>query len=403
MINRKWKETVSIYDSPFTNELMHIAIDAHAVGTRLAGNETYIVNLIEALAETDTANRYTLYVTKREGVERFEGRWPHVEVRRIWPHTPIIRVPLALAAELRRRRVDLLHVQFTAPPFAPCPVVTTIHDLAFEHLPETFNRRSWMQLRLTVRYTARRAAHIIAPSEYTRRDIINTYGIAPTQITVTPEAAAPRFCQASEREVERVRNLYGIGGTYILAVGSIQPRKNLPRLIRAYAALRRERTEGNLPRLVLVGRRAWLYHETIRVARAEFGEEDFDKHVIFTDYVPDADLPALYSGALCFVYPSYFEGFGLPPLEAMACGTAVITGNLGSLPEVVGDAALLFDPFDETALAHALAQVIDDEKLRARLRAKGIERAHKFSWRETARLTLQAYRKAAKSDEMSDE
>src|ERR687886_660836 len=156
---------------------LRIAIDAHSVGTGLAGNESYIANLIEALAEIDTENRYTLYVTKREAVERFESRWPHVTVRRTWPHTPIVRIPLTLARELRRHPVDILHVQYTAPPFAPCPVVVTIHDLSFEHLPETFKRRSRIQLRLTVRRTARRAAHLITSSEYSRRDIIETYGI----------------------------------------------------------------------------------------------------------------------------------------------------------------------------------------------------------------------------------
>ena len=373
---------------------MHIAIDAHAVGTGLAGNETYIANLIEALAEIDTVNRYTLYVTKREAVERFTDRWPHVTVRRIWPHTPIVRIPLALSIELRRHPVDLLHVQFTAPPFAPSPVVATIHDLAFEHLPETFNRRSYMQLRLTVRHTTKRAAHLIAPSEFTRDDIIKTYRIAPEKITVTPEAAAPRFSPASAEEILRVRNLYGIEGEYILAVGSIQPRKNLPRLIRAYSRLFRERTGVNLPKLVLVGRRAWLYHETLSAAREAFGEAEIEKHLIFTDYLPETDLPALYSGALSFVYPSIFEGFGLPPLEAMQCGAPVIVGNRSSLPEVVGDAGLLVDPFDETAIFHSLAKMIDDEDLRKHLRAKGLDRARQFSWLETARLTLEAYNKA---------
>ena len=135
---------------------MHIAIDAHSVGAKLGGNETYATNLIEALAEIDQLNCYTLYVTKREAIERFANRWPNFSVKQTLPHTPLVRIPLTLTRELRRHPVDVLHVQYTAPPLAPCPVVTTIHDLAFEHLPETFNRRSWMQLRFTVRRTARR-------------------------------------------------------------------------------------------------------------------------------------------------------------------------------------------------------------------------------------------------------
>ncbi|MDT7602660.1 MAG: hypothetical protein QOF61_657 [Acidobacteriota bacterium] len=370
---------------------MHIAIDAHSVGTGLAGNETYITNLIEALAEIDTTNRYTLYVTKPSAVERFDGRWSHVSVRRTLPHTPLVRIPVTLSAELRRRPVDLLHVQYTAPPFPPCPVVATIHDLSFEHLPATFKRRSWMQLRLTVRHTARRAAHIIASSEYTRRDILETYGVAPERTSTVPLAAAPHFRPIrDERELQRVRDVYGIAGNYILAVGSIQPRKNLTRLVEAYASLRRQRAHDKLPRLVVVGKQAWLYAETLRAVEASGVRAD----VIFTGYAPEADLPALYSGALCFVYPSVYEGFGLPPLEAMRCGTAVVAGNRTSLPEVVGDAGLLVNPFDVEEIAAAIARLIDDKDLRATLSERGLARATQFDWRETARLTLEVYNRA---------
>jgi glycosyltransferase involved in cell wall biosynthesis len=369
---------------------LHIAIDAHSVGTGLAGNETYAANLVEALAEVGAENLYTVYVTRREAQERFEGRWPHVRVRRTLPHTPLVRIPFTLSAELRRRPVDLLHVQYTAPPFAPCPVVATVHDLSFEHLPETFKRRSRMQLRLTVRRTARQAAHVIAPSEHTRRDLLHTYGLDPARVSVVPLAASPRFRPVEDKgELEEVRRRYGIAGEYVLAVGSIQPRKNLTRLVRAYSDLRRVRGRSNLPQLVLAGKRAWLYGETLRAIEAE-GVSD---SIVLTGYVRESDLPALYSGALCFVYPSFFEGFGLPPLEAMSCGAAVVAGDRTSLPEVVGDAGLLIDPFDARALAHALGRLIDDPDLRAELRRRGLSRARLFDWRETARMTLQVYRR----------
>ncbi|HEX5708032.1 MAG TPA: glycosyltransferase family 1 protein [Pyrinomonadaceae bacterium] len=370
---------------------MHIAIDAHAVGTGLAGNETYVRSLVEALAAVDGRNRYTLYVTRREAVEALDGRWPNFDVRRTLPHTPLVRIPLTLSRELRRRpRPDLLHVQYTAPPFAPCPVVATVHDLSFEHLPETFTRRGRAQLRLTVRQTARRAAHLIVPSEHTRRDLVETYGVAPERLSVIPLAASPVFRPASAGEVGRVRSAYGLEGDYILAVGSIQPRKNLVRLVRAYADLRRRRRRDNLPRLVLVGKRAWLYGETLRAVEAEGVRE----HTTFTGYVSESDLPALYTGALCFVYPSFFEGFGLPPLEAMACGTPVLTGDRTSLPEVVGDAALTVDPFDTDSLGRAVERLIDDAALREALRERGLARARLFTWRRTASLTLEAYHRA---------
>jgi glycosyltransferase involved in cell wall biosynthesis len=372
---------------------LRIAIDAHSVGTGLAGNESYITNLIESLAEIDSENRYTLYVTKPVAVERFHNRWPNFETRLTLPHTPLVRIPLTLFKELRQHPVDLLHVQYTAPPFAPCPFVATIHDLSFEHLPETFKLRSRVQLRLTVRHAARKAAHIITSSEYSRRDIIETYRIEPERVSYTHLAAAKHFAPVSdEAELKRVRAAYDIKGDYILAVGSIQPRKNLVRLINAYAGLRRERAKAKLPQLILVGKKAWLYDETLRALE----KQCIPGEVEFTGYVPEADLPALYSGALCFVYPSYFEGFGLPPLEAMKCGAAVIAGNRTSLPEVVGDAGLLFDPFDEKALAATIARVIDDKDLRAGLRVKGLERAKVFDWRETARQTLRIYERAAR-------
>jgi glycosyltransferase involved in cell wall biosynthesis len=304
-----------------------------------------------------------------------------------------VRVPITLVAELRRRPVDLLHVQYTAPPFVPCAVVPTIHDLTFEHLPETFKRRSWMQLRLTVRRTARRAAHIIASSEFTRDDIVKTYGISQEKVTVTPLAPPKSFAPAEREEIERVRSMYKIEGDYILAVGSIQPRKNLSRLLAAYSGLLHERTHAKLPQLVLVGKRAWLYQETIR----SVGRLGLTGSVTFTGYVDEKDLPPLYSGALCFVYPSYFEGFGLPPLEAMRCGAPVITGNRTSLPEVVADAGLMVDPFDTAALTAAIGRMIDDASLRYALRERGFERARIFDWRETARLTLRAYERAFES------
>ena len=241
---------------------MHIGFDAHSIGTGLGGNETYASNLIEALAEVDTHNRYTLYVTRQEAIDRYAHRWPNVMVRKTLPHTPLIRIPLTLAAELRRRPIDILHVQYTAPPLAPCDTVVMIHDLSFEHIPETFKRRSWMQMRLTVRRTARSASHILTDSEYSRQDILRTYRLPPERVTTTPLAASSRFKPVND---SGVLDKYGISGDYILAVGSIQPRKNIARLIRGYSRKLSQHSD-NAPRLVIVGKRAWLFEDTIRAA-----------------------------------------------------------------------------------------------------------------------------------------
>lgn len=370
---------------------MRIAIDAHSVGTGLGGNESYATNLIEALAQIDAHNRYTLYVTRREAIERFSKRWPNFDVRVTLPHTPLIRIPLVLSAELRRNPVDVLHVQFTAPPRSPCPVVVSIHDLSFEHLPRTFKWRSRKQLRITVRRSAREAAQVIALSEHARNDIINTYHLPPENVTAIPLAAGAHFRPVrNDEELQRVRQTYGIDGEYILSVGAIQPRKNLSRLVAAYSRLLRATPEGNLPKLVLAGKCAWLYEETLRTIK----ELQLGDSVVLTGYVPENDLPGLYSGALFFVYPSYFEGFGLPPLEAMKCGAPVIVGNRTSLPEVVGDAGILVDPFDPDAIAAAMSKLISDSNLRTELIARGLERAELFDWQETARQTLAVYERA---------
>jgi glycosyltransferase involved in cell wall biosynthesis len=367
---------------------MHIGIDAHAIGARLGGNETYIKNLIETLARSDSTNRYTLYFVNREAATEWRGRFERFTVRLLPPPTPIIRVPVALELELRRRPVDVLHVQYTAPTFCPVPVVATIHDLAFEHLPETFTRRGRAQLRFTVRRTARRAARIATVSEFSRQDIIRTYGIAPEKVAVTYNGISPIYRTEPESadEAAELRNRYRIRGQYILAVGSVQPRKNLIRLIRAYDILRL-RNPDLQTQLVLVGRHLWLFREVVREAARHARADD----IVMTGYVPEKDLPVLYRNAMAFVYPSLFEGFGLPPVEAMACGTPVITSDLSSLPEIVGSAALLVNPYDEGEIAGAIDRLLTDTALRRRLAVDGAARAKAFTWESTANKTLALY------------
>jgi glycosyltransferase involved in cell wall biosynthesis len=373
---------------------VHIGIDAHSVGTQLGGNETYAVNLIEALAEIDQVNQYSLYVTTQSAVNRFANRWPNFRVKPTLPHTPLVRIPITLAAELRKHPVDVLHVQYTSPPVLPCRLVVTVHDLSFEHLPETFKRRSRAQLRLTVRRTVRKASHVLTLSEFSRRDVIETYHVDPARVSVTPAAAPAHFGPVTdETELRRIRQTYGIESDYIFSLGSIQPRKNLVRLIEAYKSLRRIRGQSKLPKLVIAGKRGWLDREIFRAA----AESEFARDILFTGYVPDIDLPAFFSGATSFVYPSYFEGFGLPVLEAMQCGTPVIAGDRTSIPEIAGGAALMFDPFDTVALSQALARIVDDAELRASLRQRGLQRAQKFSWTTTAELTLQVYQQTAQA------
>ncbi len=372
---------------------MHIGLDAHAIGAQQGGNETYIRNLIKALAEMDGGNRYTIYLAEPRAAEAwqdgFASQFRNFSIRLLPKPTPIVRVPVYLAYELRRRPVDVLHVQYTAPPFCPAPVVVTIHDLAFEHLPETFTRRGSFQLKLTVRRTARRAARIATVSEFSRQDLLRTYDLPPEKVVVTYNGIESHFTPqpSSPNEAAAIRARFRIARDYILTVGSLQPRKNLVRLIRAYAKLRGERADFS-HQLVVVGRKLWLADSIFDEVKRQRWADD----VILTGYVADEDLPALYRGAAAFVYPSLFEGFGLPPVEAMACGTPVVTSNTSSLPEVTGTAAFLIDPHRDDQIADALLQIVNDRSLRLRLRAAGLEQAKRFTWREAAEKTLQLYR-----------
>jgi len=365
---------------------MRIGFDAHQIGTKLAGNATYATSMVEALAAIDKTNDYSLYMTMPEAIEMYRARWPNFGVIQTRPHEPLVRIPISLSWELRRRPVDILFVQFTAPPFAPCKVVTAIHDISYEHLPETFNRRSVFQMKLTIRHTALHAMRIITPSEYSRQDIIDTYKIAPEKVTTILQAA-PAHVRKVEDVVElgRIRSKYDLPSEFILGVGSVQPRKNLRRLIEAYSRLAKH--ERDFPPLILVGKHAWLSGSSVDAA-AEFGVAD---KVRFTGFVPDEDLAGLYSAATLFVYPSYFEGFGLPPLEAMQCGVPVIAGNKTSVPEVVGDAGILIDPFDIDAIAESIGLGLTDTGLRASLIEKGFERAKLFTWEKAARELLDVF------------
>lgn len=373
---------------------MHIGIDAHAIGAQQGGNETYIRGLIRALAAIDDRNRYTIYLAEPDAAaewrETFVQKHPNFEVQLLPKPTPLVRVPVFLTYELRQHPVDVLHVQYTAPPFCPIPVVATIHDLAFEHLPETFTRRGSLQLKLTVRRTAQKAARIATVSEYSRQDLLRTYKLPPEKVAVTYNGVEPHFTpQAQFNEVAEIKQQFGIARDYLLAVGSLQPRKNLVRLIRAYAKLRAE-SESFSPQLVIVGRKLWLAEEIFAEVRRQRWAED----VILTGYVSDNDLPKLYRQATAFVYPSLFEGFGLPPVEAMACGTPVITSDVSSLPEVTGRAALLIDPKNQTSIESALLQIMRDQELRAEMRERGIEQAKKFTWQAAAEKTLQLYQES---------
>jgi len=367
---------------------VRIGIDAHAVGSHLGGNETYIRNVVRSLGEVDPGGDYTLFMTDAGLREPIPGaeRMRRVTVR---PHNPLLRIPISFPLALARERIDVVHVQYVAPPLCPARIVVTVHDIAYDRHPELFTRAEVARFRLLVPLTVRRASAVLTVSEFSRRDIVRRYLVPPERVIVAPDAADPMFRPIhDEAQLDAVRERYGTGDEYILCVGNLQPRKNLRALIDTYVRLRR--TDATRHRLVLVGRKAWLHDDIFAAAR----DSGYAGELVFTGYVPDADLVALYNAAAVFVYPSLFEGFGLPPLEAMACGTPVVCSNTSAFPEVVGDAALTVDPRDPEALAAAIATVLGDANMRANLAAAGLRRAAYFSWETTTRTIVSTYQHA---------
>ena len=364
------------------------AIDTRWVESSVpgAGTKTYIDSLVKALLDLDRHNRYHLWGGKvpvnapNMHVDSFGGTY-----RRAWQLVwKTIGWP---TVDLIGPRPDLWHfTNYVAPPTAK-PFVVTIHDLGFVHHPEFTEPKNLEFLRKWVPDTLDRARLVIAVSEATKEALIEEYKVPLDKIEVVHEAADDIFSrELPEDDVGRVKEKYGIEGDYFLAVGTLEPRKNLKTLLMALAGLRKEVQE----QLVVVGGQGWLFDETQELL-AKLGLES---RVIFTDYVPKAELPALYQGAQCFVFPSHYEGFGIPVLEAMASGTPVISSNTSSLPEIGGGAALYFDPNDSKGLKHALTRLLQDENLRTRLAEAGRRQAAKFSWAKTAQHTLGVYERA---------
>ncbi len=281
-----------------------------------------------------------------------------------------------------RNRPDVLLVPaHVIPLIHPKASVATVHDLGHLYYPEAYPSATLKYLAWSTRHNIQTASHLLADSETTKLDIMKHFGAPDQRITVVYPGVSPRFyAEYPPADLTAVKAQYGINGRYLLYVGTLQPRKNVERLIEAFAIAKR--TAGFPERLVLAGRMGWLPEGIMRRLR------DMGEAVTLAGYVPEIDLGALYAGATALVLPSLFEGFGMPVIEAMASGTPVIAANAASLPEVAGDAAVLFDPYSTAALAEALSRVCGDPDLRAELRAQGRERASHFTWEEAAKRTL---------------
>ena len=368
---------------------MRFAVDAHAIGRHLTGNEVYVRSLLNGFAALDNSSEFLTYLSSAEASAWVPTRFD----KQLVSANPFKRLGWDRPASLRRHRADLLHVQYTAPLACPVPVVVSVHDVSFLEHPEYFPSARALQLRLTVRRTVNSATRILTGSEFSRDSIMRAYRLPGDNIVVVPNAAAPGFRPVSHENASAfVASRYRIPVPYILTVGDLQPRKNHIGLIAAFAKLVKAYPQLK-HRLLLAGKDTW-YGARVRAAARESAVSE---RIHFTGFVGDDDLLQLYNAADLFMFPSFYEGFGLPILEAMACGCAVACSNTSAMPEVADGAAILFDPASPDSMARGMADLLLNYELRARMEVLGAQRAAHFSWRKTAQRTLEVYCEVAEN------
>jgi glycosyltransferase involved in cell wall biosynthesis len=360
---------------------MRVAINATEIGRNRGGNESYLLGLLDGLRSLpDSGDRLTLIACQAGATilsaQSWPGRFDLVDTGP-WSRWPSYLWQQTQA--LRRTRAEWYLSTFLLPPVIPCRAGVLIHDLSFRAHPDYFPIHIALYMAMLVGWAVRRAQVVIALSEFTRSELERFYPSALPKTRVVYPGVSREFTTEGDLAIDRAAlREYGIEPPYILAVGNIHPRKNLGRLLDAYERLRQVRAD--LPGMVWVGVERWGSAQLQQRARAT--------GVQLTGRVAPEHLPAFYRQAALLVYPSLYEGFGLPALEAMACGTPVVASSTTSLPEVVGDAALVADPTDVAALSEAMARALFDETLRAQWRTRGLARAGQFNWATTAERVL---------------
>jgi len=368
---------------------------------RGAGINGHIHNLLQRLSAAGPDLRFTAFLSEQRfvappGLNVHPVRWPTSRplVRIVWEQ-------LLLPQVVRARHVDLLHgLAYALPLVCSCPTVVTIHDLTFYRFPETLRPSRRLYLRAATRSAVRRAERVIADSHQTKEELVHFLQVPGEKVDVVHSGVSDAFRPAPADEVARFRTERGLPPRFILFLGTLEPRKNIVSLLAAFAQWREDPGPGagaQGVKLVVAGAKGWYFEHIFKRAE-ELGLAD---ELLFPGFLPEEELPWWYRAAECFVYPSLYEGFGLPVLEAMACGTPVITSSVSSLPEVAGSAAILVDPGDAVALADAIGRVLGDAALHADMRQAGLLQAKRFSWDRAARETAAVYRRALGLEEMS--
>jgi glycosyltransferase involved in cell wall biosynthesis len=362
---------------------MRFSVDAHTIGCHLTGNEVYIRNLLNEFARLAPEAEIVAYVSKADAPSHVASR---IRTHRV-SENPYKRLGWDLPRRLLKDRPDLLHVQYTAPVWSKTPLVVSVHDVSYLEYPQYFTRYRSRQLRLTVKRTLERASAVLTPSEFSRSAILTHYRIDERKIVVTPNAVSSQFRPIDRNlALANIEKKFGLRGPFVLTVGDLQPRKNHFGLLKAFEDAMREHPQLT-HRLVFVGKETWCSKDLHRAV----AESAVSGRVHFTGFVDDAELVQFYGACDLFVFPSFYEGFGLPILEAMACGRAVACSNTTAMPEVADAAGILFDPRSTGEVARAICDVLLDPQLRLRLERLGAQRAAQFSWERAAQRTLDVY------------
>lgn len=367
---------------------------------KVGGSEVYLRNLLFHLAKIDKQNEYILF-TNKENSNTFQISQPNFTevlcpIEAAFRPARILWEQFVLPFQIKKYAISVLHSPgYTAPILAPCRSVVTIHDMNCFYYPEDFSRLAIPLLRILVSLAARASDRVIVVSRNSKNHLVKILKMPENKICVIYIAGSSYLsvATAAENEVrEKLKKRYGVGNKFILNVSASHPHKNLHRLIEAYDILcKKHRIDCQL---VIVGIKGRAQTSLMNSAK----ELSLEKRIIFTGWVSNEDLSSLYSAAQLFVFPSLFEGFGIPVLEAMACGIPVVCSNATSLPEVAGEAAILVTPYCVDEIAEAMYRALTDETLRAILLQKGLKRAGQFSWEKTARDTLDAYKTACGKD-----
>jgi glycosyltransferase involved in cell wall biosynthesis len=367
---------------------MHIAIDARLPAYQMGGISQYVLHLLPALAAIDEENQYTILHSRKDGRSHLPPAGRRFQRRNLWTPCHHRWERWTLSLEVWRHRPDVLHSpDFIPPLFGVRRRVITVHDLNFLYYPEFLTADSLRYYAGQIAWAVRQANHVLADSEQTRHDLLERLGTPPEKVTAVPLAANPIYSHTfAAADVSRTLARYGLPRDFILFVGTLEPRKNVPGLLRAYHRLRQE--TGLDPLLVLVGGKGWLYEEIFEIVD-QLALRPCVKHLAG---LTDVELAHLYTAAALLALPSHYEGFGLPPLEAMWCGCPVVSSNRASLPEVVGEAGILLEPDDLDGWVSAMHLLLADSETRQRLVAAGRRQAQRFTWARTAAATLRVYR-----------